>query len=262
MPTALIVEDEPEANHLLSMLVQLRGYRTDSAYTGGEALEKVRNQPPDIVFLDLMLPDINGYEVCKTLKTRRTTSLIPVVMVTARVAEENRLQSFCAGANDYIPKPYTPDQIFQAMADADAWRRDVAQHDSEGQIRFESHGNGESLRRIAQLRSLLVARSTLDLEAIGRIGTALSDLATSAEAWGRGHDVNQVGVLSYRVGPDQLRLELQASAGWMTQSQAMPEERWPRSLGAARFDETDVGPDDGRLQLVRWFPPAETRPAD
>src|SRR6478672_3266223 len=119
MPTALIVEDEPEANHLLSMLVQLRGYRTESAFTGGEALEKVDRQPPDIVFLDLMLPDINGYEVCKTLKTQKATSLIPIVMVTARIAAENRLQSFRVGADDYIPKPYTPDQIFRAMADAD-----------------------------------------------------------------------------------------------------------------------------------------------
>ena len=90
MPTALIVEDEPEANQLLSMLVQLRGYRTESAFTGGEALEKVEHGPPDIVFLDLMLPDINGYEVCRRLKTRKATSLIPVVMVTARVAAENR----------------------------------------------------------------------------------------------------------------------------------------------------------------------------
>ena len=79
MPSALIVEDEPEANHLLAMLVQLRGYRTDSAYTGGEALEKVREQPPDIVFLDLMLPDMNGYEVCRALKTKKATSLIPIV---------------------------------------------------------------------------------------------------------------------------------------------------------------------------------------
>src|SRR6516225_731065 len=83
MPTALIVEDEPEANRLLSMLVQLRGYRTESAFTGGEALSKVDQRPPDIVFLDLMLPDINGYEVCTCLKTQRATSLIPVVMVTA-----------------------------------------------------------------------------------------------------------------------------------------------------------------------------------
>src|SRR3954454_17984312 len=90
MPTALIVEDVPEANKLLSMLVQLRGYRTDSAFTGSEALEKIGHSPPDIVFLDLMLPDINGYEVCKSLKSLKATSPIPVVMVTARVAAENR----------------------------------------------------------------------------------------------------------------------------------------------------------------------------
>ena len=77
---------------------------------------------PDIVFLDLMLPDINGFDVCEALKSSRPTSAIPVVMVTARMADENRLQGFRAGATDYVPKPYTPDQIFGAMAQADAWR--------------------------------------------------------------------------------------------------------------------------------------------
>ncbi len=67
MPKALIVEDEPEANELLAMLVQLRGYQTDSAFTGGEALIKAEQARPDIVFLDLMLPDLNGYDVCRAL---------------------------------------------------------------------------------------------------------------------------------------------------------------------------------------------------
>src|SRR3954447_12760305 len=134
MPTALIVEDEPDANHLLSMLVQLRGYLTESAYTGGEALEKVRKRPPDLVFLDLMLPDINGYEVCKSLKSRRATSLIPVIMVTARVAAENRTESYGIGADDYVPKPYTPDQIFEAMTNASSWRGQVDGRTVEGVI--------------------------------------------------------------------------------------------------------------------------------
>src|SRR3954453_5250550 len=107
MPTALIVEDEPEANLLLAMLVQLRGYQTESAFTGGEALEKARRRCPDVVFLDLMLPDINGYDVCRPLRAERTTGAIPVVMVTARLAAENRVQGFRVGATEYIPKPYT-----------------------------------------------------------------------------------------------------------------------------------------------------------
>src|SRR4051812_44004676 len=103
MPSALIVEDEPEANKLLSMLVQLRGYETESAFTGGEALELADRQRPDIVFLDLMLPDANGYDVLRALKGNRKTNPIPVVMVTARIAAENREMSYRVGASDYVP---------------------------------------------------------------------------------------------------------------------------------------------------------------
>ena len=115
MPTALIVEDEPQANKLLAMLVQLHGYTTESAFTGQEALDKVRAHVPDVVFLDLMLPDLDGYEVCRALKASGVTSQVPVVIVTARIAAENRIESFDAGADDYVPKPYTPDQIFNAL---------------------------------------------------------------------------------------------------------------------------------------------------
>lgn len=77
MPTALIVEDEPEANKLLAMLLQLRGYQTVSAYRGAEALEKIREHAPDVVFLDLMLPDMDGYDVCRSLQSARPVSVIP-----------------------------------------------------------------------------------------------------------------------------------------------------------------------------------------
>lgn len=130
MPTALIVEDEPDANKLLSLLVQLRGYRTESAFTGGEAMEKVGQARPDIIFLDLMLPDANGYDICKALKSHRQTNPIPVVVVTARVAAESRAQSYRVGATEHVPKPYTPDQIFAAMASADSWRHALDQNGS------------------------------------------------------------------------------------------------------------------------------------
>ncbi|MDB5350946.1 MAG: response regulator with CheY-like receiver domain and winged-helix DNA-binding domain [Planctomycetota bacterium] len=124
MPTALIVEDEPEANRLLSMLIQLRGYSTRSAFTGQEAIAVVEGlDPPDVVFLDLMLPDTNGFEVCRQIKSRPQSCAIPVVMVTARLVEENRARSAQVGADGFIPKPYTPNQIFDALASADAIRR-------------------------------------------------------------------------------------------------------------------------------------------
>ena len=90
MPTALIVEDEPPANFLLAQLLQLRQYQSDCVYNGADALRRLTERRPDVVFLDLMLPDTNGYEVCRAIKSNPATCLVPVVIVTARLADENR----------------------------------------------------------------------------------------------------------------------------------------------------------------------------
>jgi DNA-binding response OmpR family regulator len=76
-----------------------------------------RGEPPDIVFLDLMLPDKSGYEVCRELKSHDQTSDVPVVIVTARVEAEARARSTQVGASEYVAKPYTPDQIFNTLED-------------------------------------------------------------------------------------------------------------------------------------------------
>ncbi len=123
MPTALIVDDEVKANDLLARILKLRGYATRSEFTGETAIEAVESQPFDVVFLDLMLPDIDGYEVCRRIKERPETRGTPVVMVSAALADENRERGIQAGADGYIPKPYTPNQIFDALESADALRR-------------------------------------------------------------------------------------------------------------------------------------------
>ena len=123
MPTALIVDDEVKANDLLARILKLRGYSTRSEFTGETAIEAVESQPFDVVFLDLMLPDIDGYEVCRRIKERPESRGTPVVMVSAALADENRERGIEAGADGYIPKPYTPNQIFDALESADALRR-------------------------------------------------------------------------------------------------------------------------------------------
>lgn len=118
MPRVLIVEDEPEANRLLCMLVELKGFQTEAAHDGAQALEIVERDPPDLIFLDLMLPDVDGLALCRRFKSLRNSAKTPVVIVTARLADENRVQSFAAGADDFISKPYLPEQIFQALETA------------------------------------------------------------------------------------------------------------------------------------------------
>ena len=216
MPTALIVEDEPEANRLLAMLVQLRGYRTESAFTGSEAIEKAERHRPDVVLLDLMLPDITGFDVCRALKARRETNPIPVVMVTARVAADNRLKSFRVGASDYVPKPYTPDQIFRALIAADSWKRDLREQAGRGEIPLGPLAEADTLSQSSRLLSLLLARTAWDESEVRRLGIALLELARDASEWGTRHGVDLVATASYQQHSDRVALIVRDEAGWFS----------------------------------------------
>jgi CheY-like chemotaxis protein len=248
MPTALIVEDEPEANQLLSMLVQLRGYQTDSAFTGGEALEKIGLVRPDIVFLDLMLPDINGYDVCRALKGSRPTSAIPVVMVTARLAAENRVQGYRVGATDYIPKPYTPDQIFGAMAKADDFRRKLDNCEDCGAIPIDARGDVAPLREISRLRTLLLERTRLSEETARLLDQVLLDLASSAVDWGCRNGVGLVATLNYRWEDDSIVLTIRDESGWFDADSPRGTEGLGGLIARGRFHDVEYL--DGGRQVV------------
>jgi CheY-like chemotaxis protein len=260
MPTALIVEDEPEANKLLAMLLQLRGYRTESAFRGAEALEKIRDQAPDVVFLDLMLPDMNGYDVCRSLQSSGPVSPVPVVIVTARLTAENRIQSFEVGADDYIPKPYTPDQIFEALEQSGAWKDQVTLPQVTGQVPLDLRDDGETLRRLAQLRRILQVRGGLGADAIGRISTAIREIWSSVDDWSRRRRVTRVARLAYSLSTEALTLTVTDEAGWLAAWRELAPGDPSRALAEAHFDQVIADEADQTLTLVKRLKPAEGRP--
>jgi len=106
--TILIVEDEPDLLAGLDYNLRQEGYTTRCAESGEDALRLARDLPvPDLVLLDLMLPDMSGKEVCRELKATKETSGIPVMMVTARGEELDRIVGFELGADDYVTKPFS-----------------------------------------------------------------------------------------------------------------------------------------------------------
>jgi two-component system phosphate regulon response regulator PhoB len=107
----LIVEDEPDILKLVEFNLKSAGYSTMRAMTGREALEKVRLEKPALIVLDLMLPDIRGTEVCAQLKADKRTASIPIVMLTARSEEVDRVVGFELGADDYITKPFSSREL-------------------------------------------------------------------------------------------------------------------------------------------------------
>jgi CheY-like chemotaxis protein len=256
MPTALIVEDEPQANQLLAMLLQLRGYRTLSAYRGAEALEKIREHTPDVVFLDLMLPDMDGYQVCRSLKTPGGVIAVPVVIVTARLTAENRIESFAAGADDYVPKPYTPDQIFEALEQSAAWKDLLDAPRLEGEVPLDARDDGEALRQLAHLRRLLLARCALDSDGIDRIGAAIRSLWSSIDTWSRQRHQERVASLAYSLTPEALTLTVRDESGWLS---AAPLNGMS-ALASGAFDEV-VRDETGRsLTAVKRCRRAEDGP--
>jgi PleD family two-component response regulator len=107
----MIVEDDVDISNMLRIYFSSLGYDVVTALRGGDALEKSRQNMPHLIILDIMLPDINGYEVCRQLRTTTRTSHIPVIFLTQKDERSDRLQGLELGADDYITKPFDIDEL-------------------------------------------------------------------------------------------------------------------------------------------------------
>ncbi len=107
----LVVDDEPEAVELVEFNLKQAGYSVVTAADGAEALNKARATQPDLIVLDLMLPEVDGLEVCKMLRRDPATAGIPIVMLTAKAAEIDRVLGLELGADDYVTKPFSPREL-------------------------------------------------------------------------------------------------------------------------------------------------------
>jgi two-component system phosphate regulon response regulator PhoB len=107
----LVVDDEPDALEILGFKLREAGYTPIFAKDGTRALAIAREERPDLIVLDLMLPEVDGLEVCKILRRDQTTASIPVIMLTARAAEMDRVLGLELGADDYVTKPFSPREL-------------------------------------------------------------------------------------------------------------------------------------------------------
>jgi DNA-binding response OmpR family regulator len=114
--SVLVVEDDKDINMLVGAYVELCGYEYRSALNGTRALQEAHDRKPALVILDLMLPDFDGFEVCKRLKADDSTRNVPVVMLTAMCGEQNRQRGLQCGAAAYLTKPFEPDELMQTIA--------------------------------------------------------------------------------------------------------------------------------------------------
>lgn len=107
----LVIEDEEAIIELLEYTLQREGFQVASVTNGEEGLRRIRQQPPDLLILDLMLPGIQGLELCRILRGEAATRDLPIVMVTARVEESDKVVGLELGADDYVIKPFSPREL-------------------------------------------------------------------------------------------------------------------------------------------------------
>ncbi|MFU8862638.1 MAG: phosphate regulon transcriptional regulator PhoB [Rhodobacterales bacterium] len=133
-PTVLIVEDEPAQREVLAYNLQAEGFRVSCAENGEEALLLVAEEAPDLIVLDWMLPNVSGIEVCRQLKMRAETRAVPVIMLSARSEEVDKVRGLETGADDYVIKPYS---IAELMARVRAQLRRTRPSTVGGRLEYE-----------------------------------------------------------------------------------------------------------------------------
>jgi two-component system phosphate regulon response regulator PhoB len=107
----LVVDDEPDAVELVEFNLKQAGFEVTTAADGAEALKKARAVQPDLIVLDIMLPELDGLAVCKILRREPATAAVPIIMLTAKAAEVDRVVGLELGADDYVTKPFSPREL-------------------------------------------------------------------------------------------------------------------------------------------------------
>ncbi|MCD4813996.1 response regulator [bacterium] len=113
----MVVDDEPDIVKLVKISLEMANYAVVEAFSGVEALEKIKEVIPDLFLLDIMMPDMNGYEVCEKLKADDRTKDVPVVMLTAKGQKGDAEQGLKVGADDYIIKPFDPYELGEQISE-------------------------------------------------------------------------------------------------------------------------------------------------
>ena len=187
----LVVEDEPDTAELIELHLKNDGYRVTVAGDGDQALKKVHKHMPDLVILDLMIPEITGVEVCKFIRKDPATQSIPIIMCTAKTGEIDKILGLELGADDYVTKPFSPRELLLRVknlikrSDSSNVKADERLVIGEIVIDKNTHKvkvDGQTIDLTATEYKLLI----LFTEKIGRV---LSREALLRDIWGYNNDI-------------------------------------------------------------------------
>ncbi|MBI1323599.1 response regulator [bacterium] len=205
-PTALIVNDEPTTSAQLASILEDFGYRILTADTGTGALKAVHEHEIDVILLDLTLPDATGFEICHKLKCDRETNLIPVILVALKDDPRQVLSGLRVGSNGYISKPYTREEVKEAVDSAVAWRHERIESGEHGEITFMMRSEMGFLQETNDLLADLLAHTPLTERQIKELKQVITEMGCNAIEWGHRKNADLPLRITYRIGSDRIIL--------------------------------------------------------
>jgi DNA-binding response OmpR family regulator len=203
---ALIVEDDPDPAYLLAEYLRRRGYTPTVLTEGKQAVAWVREHQPDLILLDLMLPDVDGFSICENLKLERDTNLIPIIMVTALDEHKHEVHGLQVGANRYLTKPFTLEQLQGAINDVMAWREGLQGRGTAGEVHFRLQSDTEYLNELNSLLAALFFHSGLSEAQSKQLTMAVRELGTNAIEWGHQKQLDRIVTVTYHIDAEKITI--------------------------------------------------------
>jgi DNA-binding response OmpR family regulator len=275
---ALIVEDEEDTSQILAEHLRRWGFEPTVLHEGEPAVGWVRENRPDLILLDLLLPGMDGFTICEDLKLERDTNRIPIIMVTALTGHEDRVRGLQVGANRYLTKPFTAADLSKAIQDSFAWRQDLEKHGTEGEIHFHLQSDTAYLDVLNGLLSSLFLFSGLTQTQAKQLATAVRELGTNAIEWGHQKQVERIVTVVYRIDPDKITITIR-DTGPGFDPENLPHAAQPEDpvahmmvretlgireggfgilMSRGLVDDLQYNEKGNEVSLIKYFPPRES----
>ncbi len=196
--TVLIVDDDLIINDMLKQVLEMEGYNVIQVVDGKSALSSVYKSYPDLIILDILLPDIDGYSICKFLKMERETNQIPIIMITGMNAMRNQLFGIRVGADEYIIKPFDMEFFTNKVHETISWKDKLNKYEKEI-ISFTLNSNLKYIEQLSTFLSISLNRKSISQNEINEIQSGLYEIVTNAIEWGNQFNESMLVQVNYEL---------------------------------------------------------------
>ena len=201
----LVVEDDSLVSEMLCDLLKSEGFQTSAVYNGSEAIGRVESEKPDAILLDVMLPGMSGFDICKKLKLKRETNSIPILMLTALSDTQSRKSGLRVGANRYLTKPIDPNLLLRELRENLHHHRQMVEGPVRSHVELQMESDSQLRQQLNDLLDELFHFTPLSGEDISRLRYAVLEMTENAIEWGNRRKRDLTVTIGYEVNVDHVK---------------------------------------------------------